>query len=108
MPIPCLKRTWIDLAEWLTGIDRPTAIIGEDFRMMAAKRAANSVGLKVPRDLEVVGLGNTPWAQAENFSSVSHCEDVIAGEIAKLILADDKELGNVARHVVVPPQLIIR
>ena len=44
---------------------RPTACVCDmDWRALAVMRAAAAVQLKVPGDLSIVGLGNTPWAEA--------------------------------------------
>jgi DNA-binding LacI/PurR family transcriptional regulator len=44
---------------------RPTACVCDlDWRALSVLRAAASLGLTVPRDLSVVGLGDTPWTEA--------------------------------------------
>lgn len=93
---------------WLSGRGRPTAIVGDDHRLFAIKRVAKCIGLRVPEDLELLGFGNTPWSEAGGFSSISIGETLMAQEIAKLVAAGDEELGDAARHVTVPPKLIVR
>jgi GntR family transcriptional regulator of arabinose operon len=44
---------------------RPTACVCDmDWRALSVMRAASAVELAVPRDLSVIGLGDTPWAEA--------------------------------------------
>ena len=44
---------------------RPTACVCDmDWRALSVMRAASAVNLAVPRDLSVIGLGDTPWAEA--------------------------------------------
>ncbi|GAA1037868.1 LacI family DNA-binding transcriptional regulator [Virgisporangium ochraceum] len=48
----------------LTGPDRPTAVFaGSDMQAMGVYRAANQLGLKIPRDLSVIGYDNLPVGQ---------------------------------------------
>ena len=55
----------------MVALNRPTAVIGEDFRLAALIRAADRVGLRYPRDLGRSGIADTPYADALQFPSVS-------------------------------------
>ena len=47
------------------GQERPTACVCDlDWRALSVLRAAASLGLTVPCDLSVIGLGDTPWTEA--------------------------------------------
>lgn len=44
---------------------RPTGCVCDmDWRTLSVMRAAATVPLTIPRELSVIGLGNTPWAEA--------------------------------------------
>jgi DNA-binding LacI/PurR family transcriptional regulator len=102
--IPIDEANVARTAEWLTGPNRPTAVIGEDFRILGVKRAAHRAGLRVPEDLPVVGIGGTAIAEAGEFPSVSLRYDLVGDRLAELILTTESDLGGVDHHVVVPPQ----
>jgi DNA-binding LacI/PurR family transcriptional regulator len=100
--------TMANIAQWLSGPDRPTAVVGDDYRMVTVIKAAEKMGLRMPRDLELVGVGNTPWSEAFGFDSVWLREDLAARHIADLIRLDLERVGEATRHLVVPPQLMVR
>ena len=93
---------------WLRSDNRPTAVIGSDFRLYALGLAAQRVGLRIPDDLELLGMGNTPYSQACGFDSISFDEPEMARQIAELVLADDASLGNASRNIAVTPRLVTR
>ena len=93
-------------AAWLSAPDRPTAVVGDDFRLVGIIRAADALGLRIPEDLELLGIGNTSWAQAYGFNSISLNERVIAREIAKIVLADKPDV-DAPSPVLVAPSLDI-
>ena len=60
---------------------RPTACVCDmDWRALSVMRAAATVPLAVPHQLSVIGLGNTPWAEAIRpaLTSVSFPVDAMA------------------------------
>lgn len=84
--------------------DRPTALVGSDYRLVIAKRVAESMGLSVPDDLALVGIGHTPWSQISGFPSVQQQEELAAEHIAELVKASASSL-SARHHVVIPPVL---
>lgn len=96
------------ITDWLSKPNRPTAIIGEDFRVMGVKVAAERLGLRIPQDLALVGLGNTPWSVAGQFPSVAYGEEMAARQVVRLIQAEDEEVEGATTHLTVPPRLVIR
>ncbi|MCC6580540.1 MAG: substrate-binding domain-containing protein [Phycisphaeraceae bacterium] len=96
------------IARWLNAPNRPTAMVGTDFLLFHVKRVAEGMGLRVPQDLELLGIGNTPYSQICGFASMSYDESEIARQLANLILTDDRTLGRSVRHQLVLPQLVLR
>lgn len=104
-----LDRAEIDrIADWLQQASRPTAVVGSDFRLIAVRRAAEQLGLRVPGDLALVGIGNTPWAEALNVSSLAVREDLAARHVARLITAEPWQFDGASQHVELEPRLVIR
>jgi len=91
------------MTEWLGQADRPTAVVGDDFRMIGVKIAARAAGLRVPDDLEIVGVGGTLVGQAGEFPIINLRYDLMADELAKLIDAPAEQIGKATRHILVPP-----
>lgn len=93
------------LTAWLDRPDRPTALIGADFRMAVARRAAERLGLVVPDDLALLGIGDTPWSRVLGFPSISLREPVLARRIMSLIAVDPAEYEGATVRVTVPTEL---
>ena len=96
------------IGKWLSQPNRPTAIFGTDYRMAAVCRAAEKLGLNVPGDLEIIGMGNTPWAEALDLTSVWYREDLLAHQIASLVTCEHKELEGCCRHIKISCEIIFR
>ena len=94
-------------AQWLKRA-KPTALLGSDFRVAAALRAAGTMNLHLNRDLDAVGIGGTPWAEAMGFSSVSYNEKGTADAIAELIFQGRESVDVCPRHILVTPRFIER
>lgn len=92
---------------WLTGPDRPTAVVGEDFRIIGLRRAAKRAGLSIPDDLALVAVGGSPISFALDLPYVDLRYDLVAQQIVDLIEADDASLGGAVREVKVPPRLVL-
>ncbi|MHC4886285.1 MAG: substrate-binding domain-containing protein [Planctomycetota bacterium] len=53
------------MLHYLDREDRPTAILCDlDFRARLVYEAAAALGLSIPNDISVIGVGNTPWSEA--------------------------------------------
>ena len=96
------------LTEWLAAPDRPTAVLGSDFRMVGVVRAARRLGLTIPGDLEVMGTSGSPWSEALGFHAVDPQVERMAEEIVRLIRAGLPERDEPVHHVLVPPRLVRR
>ena len=96
------------IAAWLSQPDRPTAVVGEDSKLIEVVRAAEQLGLRVPEDLAVVGLGNTPWARACDLTSVCYHEELIGKRIAEIVCADEDRVRDSAIHIHTRTDLVVR
>lgn len=76
------------IANQLAGPDRPSACVCDmDWRALSVMRAAASLQLTVPRDLSVIGLGDTPWAEAvrPSLTSVAYPVEAMAEAVVDAI-----------------------
>lgn len=74
-----------------------------DFRFKKISQAAERANLKLGTDFGFVGMFNTPWAEAWNFSSVSLCEEKLAALTVQAIAG-----GWRNRRIEIEPQLVVR
>lgn len=94
------------MARWLSGPDRPTALIGEDYRLYGAAEAAKSIGLRVGEDLELLPIGGRWLSDEQRDTYIDFDWRLMAEQTVSLIRATDKDLGGAARHVLVPAQMV--
>ena len=69
------------------GMVRPTAMVCDaDFRARPLYEAAADLALRIPDQLSVIGMGNTPWCEAMNpeLSSISFSEKQVAHLVMSL------------------------
>ncbi|MFW5802985.1 MAG: GntR family transcriptional regulator [Verrucomicrobiota bacterium] len=86
----------------------PTAFICVgDFRAAPLLRVLRERGLSVPKDVSVIGMGNTPWAEALDPPLTSVC--LGEAEMARLALMFINETETTIHRVVrVDPELVVR
>jgi DNA-binding LacI/PurR family transcriptional regulator len=104
--IPVDEPNVAAMVKWLGKPDRPTAVVGDDFRIIGLLRAAEQLKLRVPEDLAVVGVGSSGLAQLLRFPCVDLRFDLLAEQIVNLIEIDEAQLGGVVRHITAPPRLL--
>ncbi len=86
----------------------PTAFVCvNDFRGAPLLRVLRERGLRVPEDISVIGIGNTPWAQAVDPPLTSVCLGEAEMARLALLLNDEPEPQN-TRIVRVDPELVPR
>ena len=102
---PFSQESMESTINWLNRPDRPTAIVGSDFRLIGIINAAKQMGLRIPEDIELLGIGNTPWSKAYGFDSISLNEKLIAKRIADIIALDDEAVSESAHRILVAPTL---
>ncbi len=89
--------------ELLLGKERCDGIFGTiDAMLLPVVNAAGKYKLRIPEDLSLIGLGNTPWAKTHGFTTIDMRADSMAGEILKVMTQ------KIPRKVMVKGQLVIR
>lgn len=86
----------------LRAADRPTALVCDaDFRARAVYAVAREEGLRIPEDLSLIGIGDTPWTQAfiPELTSVNLGEDAMAHLIV-MLSKDGPPIVNTVCYVV--------
>lgn len=96
------------IKQWLSQPNRPTAMVGRDYDLLAVRKVAQSMGLSVPEDIALIGLGDTLWSRQEGFTSVSYQPNEIANLISDLILDQTSKLDRAICRILVQPQLVVR
>ncbi|MCC6580208.1 MAG: GntR family transcriptional regulator [Phycisphaeraceae bacterium] len=96
------------MTRWLSRPDRPDALIGDDFRIVGLLRAAHRARIRVPEDLAVVGIGDTPWSHTFRFPSVSYREEDVAAHIARVIIDPLPDGEMPLYQLTVPARIVLR
>jgi DNA-binding LacI/PurR family transcriptional regulator len=96
------------MASWLESPNCPTAFVGEDFRVASLLRVAQQRKIKLSKNFQVVGLGNTPWSALMNIPSVWFREDIAAEHVVNLIKMDDHLFKGVNHQIEIEPELVLR
>ena len=83
---------------------------GSDHRAANIADAAKELGLRVPEDLKLIGVNNTPWAEAYSLTSFDSRPDLIAHECGKLLDDLAEKGGGSPRHhrVMIRSALVVR
>jgi LacI family transcriptional regulator len=93
----------------LLGDMRPDALfVANNLMTLGAMRAVNEAGLRIPDDVLVVGFDDAPWTRllSPQLSVVAQPTHEIGRQAAQLLATASSELA--ARHVVLPPSLLVR
>lgn len=93
------------LGEWLKKAHRPTAVMGDDYRLLGVRLAAEKLGLTVGRDLTLLPLGDHYTAELHAPAYVSLQHEKVADRIAEMVLNTDASFNETAHHLVVSPVL---
>lgn len=93
---------------WLSSPNRPTAVFGDDNRIAAVVRAAERLGMRIGEDLDVLGQGNTDWAEALNFPSIEMSPELVADEVLELIGRSESGALTSRHEIAVPVHLVQR
>lgn len=91
--------------------DRPTAVFaGSDMQALGVLRAARELGLKVPRDLSLVGYDDLPmsaWVDPP-LTTVHQPLQAMAATATRMLLEPDPTLGTSLRRVDLATDLVVR
>jgi len=93
----------------LAGRKRPDALfVANNLMTIGALRAINESGLRAPDDLLLVGFDDAPWTTltTPQLSVVAQPTHELGQQAARLLATASSELP--ARHIVLPPTLLIR
>ena len=101
--------------EMLQREDRPTAILCfSDVIASGVVRAAEKLGLDVPRDLSVVGFDDSPLARRLRPQLTTVRQDVAekgrtsAAELTRVLEAKRAGTKPRTKHIVLPTELVVR
>ncbi|MFE7156050.1 LacI family DNA-binding transcriptional regulator [Streptomyces sp. NPDC057636] len=95
----------------LAGKDRPTAIMaGADVAALGVWRAAHELGLRVPKDVSLVGYNNTALADLATvqLSSVDQAGQDMGSTAARLLIERVEGRRDRAVQATMTPRLIVR
>lgn len=104
-------KNWQAYVHLLSTSERPTAMFFfGDFLANTVYSAAREVGLRIPRDLSVVGYYNTPWATAAEVPMTTlSIREAEIGRLAVNSLMERMESSQrTAYRVMVQPELVVR
>jgi LacI family transcriptional regulator len=97
------------LTSLLTRPDRPTAIFGmSDFTAIEVMEAADSIGLRIPEDLSVVGFDDIALAGLSRIALTTIAQPLgeLADRAVKRALVDPPPRRS--RNILLPPRLVVR
>ncbi len=99
----------------LEGPDRPTAVLCfSDVIAQAAVHAAEDLGLRVPRDISVVGFDDSPVATRMRPALTTVRQDFVAkgraaaSALTAAMAARGSDTKTRARHLLLPTELVVR
>ncbi len=89
--------------------NRPTAVFAtSDVQAAGVLMAARELGLRVPKDLSVVGYDNMPFAECLSLTTMWQQHEALARNAATLLLEELATGIRTGERVVLQPELIIR
>ena len=99
------------IAALFDSTQRPTAVfVANDLAALGALSALDERGLRVPQDVSVVGYDNTALAAVSqiHLTTVDQPRPDMGRTAVKLLLERLTLKRDVARHVLIPPTLVVR
>jgi DNA-binding LacI/PurR family transcriptional regulator len=92
------------IVRWLKAPGGPTGIVGMSDRLNSVRLAADLAGLRIGKDIDLIGIGDEEPAQQGIFPCISEQYDLVARHMVKLILEHNPE--QAVFHVLIPPKLV--
>jgi DNA-binding transcriptional regulator YhcF (GntR family) len=107
---PNAKKNGERIKDTLMSPNRPTAVIAEsDFRLVRLLKNLEECGLKVPKDVALLGNYNTPWAEQYELTSFRYDANKYAQAVLACLRSQTSHDRGKVRHIVtIKPQLVIR
>ncbi|NKX51729.1 LacI family transcriptional regulator, partial [Arthrobacter deserti] len=110
------RTTYTDALELLSGAEPPTAVFATtDLDAVCVWVAAERLGIRVPEELEIIGVGNSEIGQESEPALSTVGPDPVQDEIVRLLLSRPEERqpgqpgpGPAGRHVPAPWKLHLR
>ncbi len=106
-PIPCADKE--ELCKLLKSTTRPTGIIAySDEEAITIMHLAKGMGLRIPKDLSVIGFDDSPLASLPEFNLTTIAQAKMdIGRIAMEMLLD-RINGKEVKSIILEPELIVR
>ncbi|MFJ6250525.1 MULTISPECIES: LacI family DNA-binding transcriptional regulator [unclassified Streptomyces] len=95
----------------LSGNDRPTAILaGADVAALGIYRAADELGLSIPKDISLVGYNNTAIASLApvQLTSVDQAGQTMGAAAAKMLIERVEGRRDRSMQTMMTPRLVVR
>ena len=95
----------------LAARDRPTAVFASnDLGALAVLDVTDSLGLRIPRDISIVGFDNVTWAGLTRIglTTIAQPYEELARLGVEIVLTRIEGSTSPPQHVTVPAQLISR
>jgi len=106
------RGAYIAARDLLSHDPRPTALVcANDLMAISVIDAVIDSGLRVPEDVAVTGYDDIAWAASRSLAltTVNAGADLMAqGAVQILLQRIRKEIVGAPRHVVLPPELVVR
>jgi LacI family transcriptional regulator len=111
------RTTYTDSIELLSGAEPPTAVFAtDDLDALSASVAAERLGIEVPQDLEIIGVGNSQIGQESGPALSTVGPDPVQEDIVRLLLSrlEQRQQGHqeaapsAGRHLPAPWKLHFR
>ena len=93
----------------LRGDSPPTAIFAtSDVQAAGVLMAARDLGVRVPKDLSVVGYDNIPFAEFLSLTTMWQHHDQLARNAATLLMEELRTGHRAGERVILQPELVVR
>ena len=99
------------MREILEGCDQPTAVFApNDFAALGAMETIDAAGLDIPGDISLVGYDDLALAGLPRIAltTIGQPRADLGREAVHLLLERLDEGRETARHIVIPPTLVVR
>lgn len=96
------------IAHWLSGLNRPTALLMTNSRLPCAELALDAAGLTVGRDVDIICIGDGEPARQGLCDCYDERRNVIIDYAMELVESDTPGFDAAVRHILVPPEFVAK